>query len=336
LKRHEEALESYAQAQRLEPDLANAHWNESLARLVLGQFELGWRKYAYRWRVPGAAPRLTVNPLERLQDVPGRRVLLWSEQGYGDTLHFCRYAALLAARGAQVFLEVQSPLKELLGTLERVDGVFARGEALPAFDLQASLLDLPGLFDTRLDGIPARTPYLSANPARIGYWRDRLPASDGALRIGLCCSGNPQHLYDAQRSMPLAALTPLRERAQLFLIQKDLREADAEAARSHPNLHFLGESIRDFADSAALVELMDLIVSVDASLAHLAGALGKAVWILLPWAPEWRWMLDRTDCPWYPTATLFRQGSAGDWGGVVQRLAAALDTLTLTPEDVSR
>lgn len=324
-RRYEEACASYAKALEIDPDHAASHWNEAQARLLLGEFEIGWKKYSYRWRMPGAwPPRFTDKPLMRLDDAgPGSRILLWHDQGYGDTLQFCRYAPLMAQRGAEVSVLVQVPLRTLLGSLG-AHRILARGDNVPDFDFQAPLSEMPRLFGTTQASIPASPFYLSADPQRAAWWSERLPARGRELRLGICCSGSADHSNDRQRSMPLAEFTPLCDHAKLFLIQKDVREADLATARSQPRISVIGEQLADFSETAAVVANLDLVISVDTSVAHLAGALGKPVWILLPWAAEWRWMLDRTDSPWYPTARLFRQDAPGDWSGVIRKVVAAM------------
>jgi hypothetical protein len=185
-------------------------------------------------------------------------------------------------------------------------------------------MELPRIFKTTLDSIPAPLAYLRADPGAIARWADRLGPRGTSLRIAVASSGNPRNANDHRRSMPLREIAPLLGLAQVYVIQKALCADDTAFCQSHPEVQFLGPQITSFADSAAIAELMDVVISVDTSLAHLAGALGRPVWILLPWAPEWRWLLDRDDCPWYPSARLYRQQSAGDWSGLVARVATAL------------
>jgi len=212
-----------------------------------------------------------------------------------------------------------------LGLLRSLGGVevFVLGDATPPYDFQAPLLDLPGLFQTTLDNVPLPEPYLQADVALEHWWGERLASRPG-MRIGVSCSGNALHVNDQYRSMSLSALAPLCQFGQIYVIQKELRPEDARFLSLQPHMHFLGEQIRDFSDSAAIVQNMDLVISVDTSLVHLAGALGKAVWVLLAWAPDWRWLLNRTDTPWYPSARLFRQPTEGDWDAVVKQVTTEL------------
>jgi tetratricopeptide (TPR) repeat protein len=333
-RRYAAALESYAKALHLRPGHPDANWNESHVRLLLGQFAVGWNKYGARWQRHRAdAPRHVQRPLLSLDQASApRRILLWAEQGYGDTLQFCRYAPLLARTGAQVIVEVPEPLRELMGSLESCT-VIAQSATPPDFDFQAPLMDLPRIFETTLDTVPAPAAYLRADLGAIARWTERLGPRGRKLRIAVATAGNPQNANDHRRSMPLRELAPLLDLAQVLVVQKELSTDDAHYWRGHPEMQFLGPQIASFADSAAIASLVDVVISVDTSLAHLAGALGRPVWILLPWAPEWRWLLDRSDSPWYPSARLFRQESAGDWSGVVAQVATALRQRTTADGD---
>jgi len=222
-----------------------------------------------------------------------------------------------------VLLEVHAPLKELLAGVEGVDAAFALGEPLPAFDLHCALMSLPLAFDTRLDSIPADIPYLAAPEAHVERWRERL-AAIARPRVGLAWSGSRTLRNDANRSIPLALLAPLAQPGRsLVAVQKDIRDADRAAVASLGIATFEQE-LNDFRDTAALAAACDALVSVDTSVAHLAGAMGKTIFVLLPFSPDWRWLLDREDSPWYPTARLFRQEGIGDWDAVIARVAAAL------------
>jgi hypothetical protein len=310
----------------VKPDYDDVRWNESLTRLLLGQFRIGWRKYEFRWKGEMAWPRRHSGIPAWLgeQPVEGRRVLVWWEQGLGDTLHFCRYVPMLAAKGAIVTLEVQPPLKPLMESLPGCS-VIASGEAVPACDFQVPLLSLPLVFDTVLETIPATVPYLKADPAKVDSWRERLPRKDARPRIAIACSGHSSQKDNVQRSMALREFAPLQELADLYLVQTALAKEDRKILRKPgAGITSLEGSIADFADSAAIVANMDLVVTIDTALAHLAGALGKPVWILLPSIPTWRWLIGRADSPWYPTATLFRQERLGDWSGVVRSVREAL------------
>ena len=328
LKRHDEALASYGKALAIDPMLAEAHANEGLLRLLLGDFELGWKQYQWRWKgafFSSASSRSFPQPLWLgKQDIEGKTLLVHAEQGLGDTLQFVRYAPELAGRGATVVLEVQPALKALLANSFGACRVLSEGEPLPDFDLHCPFLSLPLAFDTRLDGIPAQVPYLAAPAAAIEKWGHRLGRTD-APKIGIVWSGRSTHANDANRSIALSRLIPLASSgARLVSLQNEVRAEDASALAASPETLHFGAELEDFSDTAALVSLLDLVVSVDTSVAHLAGALGKPVWILLPFAPDWRWLLDREDSPWYPTARLFRQPRIGDWDSVLDRVGREL------------
>jgi hypothetical protein len=258
--------------------------------------------------------------------VAGKTVLLHAEQGYGDTLQFCRYAPLVAALGATVVLEVPLALKPLLGSLRGVSLLVAKGGVTPAFDLHCPLMSLPLAFATRLDTIPADVPYLQADPVRRQAWRQRLDevSAPGRCRVGLAWSGNPRHNNDENRSIRLEQLAPLYGLDATFVsLQPLVRERD-KACLAQSGIVNPGAELTDFADTAALMDALDLVICVDTSVAHLAGALGRPLWVLLPRVPDWRWLLDRDDSPWYPTARLFRQDKPGDWPATIGNAVQAL------------
>jgi tetratricopeptide (TPR) repeat protein len=322
LNRHEAALASYAEAVALAPDYAGAQWNLALTHLALGDFARGWAGYEWRWRNGDLAPRALPAPLWTGGALAGKTLLVHAEQGLGDTLHFVRYLPLLAREGARVLLEAQRPLLPLLASLEGIAALVAAGDPLPAFDLQVPLLSLPGAFATTLDTIPRDIPYLSAPPERVALWREAL-ASLPQPRIGLVWAGSPGNRNDRQRSLALRHLAPLLglPGASIVSLQKELRDGDAALLQRHPNLTLLGDRLQDFADTAAVMSALDLVVSVDTACAHLAGALARPLFLLLPFSAEWRWLRDREDSPWYPSARLFRQPAPGDWGAVAARVA---------------
>ncbi len=335
LGRHEEALRSYEQACELEPGHAAARRSQAFCRLLMGDFERGWEQQESRWLTGETLMRRrhADRPLWRGKEpVAGKTVLLHAEQGYGDTLQFCRYASLLADRGAAVVLEVPQALKALLSTLRGVRQLVSENETTPAFDLQCPLLSLPLAFGTGISTIPASIPYLHADPGRVSQWAARLAQDDptGRLRVGIAWSGNPRHNNDANRSMALADLAPLYRMNAVFVnLQPLVRERDAETLDASPIVDY-GRGLNDFAETAALVSVLDLVITVDTSVAHLAGALGRSVWILLPYIPDWRWLLERGDSPWYPTAKLFRQNRPGDWAAPVERIAHTVSEIIAT------
>ena len=309
LGRLDDAMRSYDTAIRLVSNVPGFRVHRGLCRLLLGDFERGWQDYEHR-RAP---------PHPRWPDtIAGKTVLLTAEQGLGDVIMFARYAAMVKAGGATVLLRVPAPLLRLMTTLPGVDRLLTDEPA--DFDFACPLMSLPLGFGTH----PGKVPYLSADPALMLRWADRLPTG-GRRKVGLVWSGNADHPNDRNRSIPLARFARLIEGDADFVgLQTDVRPADEPALR---DILMPDAEERDFADTAALIALMDVVVTVDTSVAHLAGALGKPVWILLPHDPDWRWMLGRADSPWYPTARLFRQSRVGDWDGVLDQVAAALATL---------
>jgi tetratricopeptide (TPR) repeat protein len=331
LDRPVEALADFEAALVKGAEFPEAHFEAAMTRLTLGDFHAGWKEYEWRWKTAAfAGKRRQLRAPLWLGDIPvsGKTILLHAEQGFGDTIQFIRYAPLLADRGAKVICEVQGELRALLSPFDGID-VIAEGEPLPRFDLHCPLLSLPFAFATQPETIPASVPYLAAPAERVAHWRDRLPQG---LRAGFVWSGSSSHKNDLNRSIPLARLAALFRDPPLrcFSLQRELRDTDAEALRGFPNLVHLGDELADFADTAAVISLLDVVVSVDTAIAHLAGALGKPVLILLPHAADFRWMRNRDDTPWYPTAKLFRQPAFGDWDSVIARLGDELRQLGLS------
>ena len=328
LNRYDDALASYGRALAIDPGYAQAHWNESLARLATGDFATGWEKYEWRWRCRDfTSPRRNFSqPLWRGREkTAGKTILLHAEQGFGDTLQFVRYAPLVAATGARVVLEVQAPLTSLMHDLAGVEVVVARGDPLPPFDFHCPLLSLPLALGTTLRSVPAEVPYLRPPPAKTFHWRESLAQRDHA-RIGLVWSGRKTHKNDRNRSIALARLQPLLSIPGITFVslQKEIRQEDAEALGRFPQIIHVGDQLEDFSDTAAVAATLDLVISADTAVAHLAGALAKPTWVLLPFSPDWRWLLNREDSPWYPTMRLFRQPRLGDWDSVIERVKAEL------------
>lgn len=333
-ERHEfdRALSVYAQAADLEGKRAEANWCASLVRLRLGDFRRGWQEYEWRWRQVNWVPQQQqfAAPLWLGQEpLAGRTILLHAEQGYGDTLQFVRYAREVAALGASVLLEVQPPLKPLLADFADVARVFARGEALPPFDLHCPMMSLPLAFATSLDTIPCDVPYVQVPTGRLRHWRERL-GPPRSLRVGIVWAGSPAHKNDHSRSIGFARFGALLSTpaVEFVSIQRELSPAEAAAVSRHRQVLHVGGELGDFADTAAVISLMDLVVSVDTSVVHVAGALGTPVWVLLPFTPDFRWLLEREDSPWYPSARLFRQPRIGDWDGALKCVRDELELLT--------
>ncbi|MFM8680199.1 MAG: tetratricopeptide repeat protein [Alphaproteobacteria bacterium] len=329
LNEAEEAGRSHARAAALEPHAPEPRFNRSQALLVAGRLTEAWPDYEARLRTAELAPFARHGDVARWDGGPceGRRILLHAEQGMGDTIHFARYAPLVARRGAQVVLEVQAPLASLLARVEGVAEVVAQDRRRPAVDLACPLPSLPLAFATTLATIPAPGGYLSADPARLASWRERLGPRRGP-RVALAWRGSAAHRNDANRSIGLARLAPhLPPGIEVLSLQKEMGAEDAAALRAIPGARDLGAELRDFEDSAALCALADRVACVDTSLAHLAGALGRPVDVLLPFAPDWRWMLGRGDSPWYASATLHRQDAPGDWSAALASLARSLAAL---------
>jgi tetratricopeptide (TPR) repeat protein len=355
LNRHEEALIDLRNAAAWDNDLAKLRVNEAQALLALGRLPLGFKAYEARWDVliDGGSPiahrhadhprwRGTGRQSERQSErqpgrqpggqpggrLAGRTLLLHAEQGFGDTLHFCRYVAKLARDGARVILEVQPSMVPLLRSLKGVAEVLPMDAALPVFDLQCPLLSLPLACGTTLATIPAEVPYLAPPPERVGIWRQRLGRRRaGRQRVGIAWSGNPEHGNDRSRSIPLHWLEPLLARADcaFHVAQPRLVPAERAVLDGLPQVTDHSAALADFADTAALLSLMDLVISVDTAVAHLGGALARPTWLLLPFSAEWRWLTARADSPWYPTMRLFRQPAPGDWDAVIAAVIRALD-----------
>ncbi|MGD0388832.1 MAG: tetratricopeptide repeat protein [Tepidisphaeraceae bacterium] len=324
----EEAVAAYRQAISLRPAYAEAHIGLALSLLARGDFRGGWDEYEWRWKCedfpsPGrnfARPQWDGCPLE------ARTLVLHAEQGYGDAIQFIRYLPLVEQRGGRIIIECPAELQRLFQTIAGRCQIVAAGQSLPPFDLHCPILSLPLVFKTTLESIPAEVPYLFPDAELLESWRQKLSASAAGLKVALAWAGNPNVKVDRARSMSLDRLAPLSEvrGATFYSLQKG--EAARQAEQPPPGLRLvnLGPELHDFADTAAVMCLMDLVITTDTSVAHLAGALGRPVWVMLQFMPDWRWLLDRDDSPWYPTMRLFRQSARGDWDSVITRVAEAL------------
>jgi tetratricopeptide (TPR) repeat protein len=328
----EDALTNYAEALQAKPDYADPHWNAALVWLLLGDYKKGWPEYEWRLRRPDFFKRTFDQPRWDGSPLAGRTILLYAEQGLGDTIQFVRYAQLLKEQGATVIVECQRALLHLLAHCPGIDQLVGQGDALPPHDVRSPLLSLPYHFKTTLKTILAKVPYLTAEPGLVEQWRrqmDKLPA----FKIGVAWQGNPQYPGDQQRSIPVAEFAPLAALpgVQLVSLQKGPGIEQIEAvAKRWPLTDLRGqldEAPGPFMDTAALMMSLDLVVTSDTAVAHLAGALGVPVWVVLAKVPDWRWLLSREDSPWYPTMRLFRQERRGEWGPVIQRIVQAVKQL---------
>lgn len=335
LKQYKQAINSYDEAVNIDPKYADAYWNKSLIQLLTGDFQDGWTNYEYRWHRNGADKKRyqEIKELENINEAESSTVLVWWEQGYGDVIQFSRYVPLLAELAAEVVFVVPVALKTLLERSFPTLKVITNEEPISSVDFQLPLMSLPRLLFADLDHVPSPNRYLRPLASNISNWESKLKLDRCRINIGIACSGNVANKHDKFRSLGLSFFEPLSRLANLYLIQKDLRESDKDFLGRNPKINFLGDQITSFEDSASIVEHMDLIVTVCTSLAHLAGALGKRTAVLLTWNSDWRWFLNRQDSPWYSSVKLFRQTSPGDWESVIQDVISDLkrDTLAKSP-----
>ncbi len=322
LNRHEDAITAYDRALAIDPQFSAAAFGKALRLLQLGRYAEGWPLHEAHWRGADSRPYTDTPYWTGAEPLKGKTILAYAEQGLGDALQFYRYVPELAARGAKVIVNVDPALRPLFVGRPEIDRLVAAGDQRPHFDYHVSLLSLPFAFGTTLETLPGEAPYVFAAADRVATWAERLPKS--RFRVGLAWSGNPGHSNDRNRSLPFQALAPLLGAdAEFVCLQAAVRDGDRPGLAASAVVDLTSE-IKDFADTAALVAACDVVISADTSVAHLAGAMGAPVWVLLPFSAEWRWMTARADSPWYPSARLFRQGAAGDWGGVSATVAGAL------------
>jgi Flp pilus assembly protein TadD len=324
-----ESIRWWNQAAALRPNYAEAQWNLALGHIALGDYARGFPLYEWRFRCAHTRRYYREYDVPRWTgaDLKGKSILLYPEQGFGDVIQFARFIPLLAEMGATVLLHLPTELIEIMNGIEGVARIIGPDEPLPYFDTHQAILSLPAVLKITLENLPAKVPYLAVAPERSSRWRKRLP--ERGLKVGLTWAGRPTHTDDKRRSMPLSALEPLLKipNAQLFSLQKGDAAAQAGAMNS-PAFTDWTADLNDFADTAALIENLDLVISVDTAVAHIAGALGKDVWLMLPFAADYRWMLDRAESPWYPTMRLFRQPRIDDWSPVVTAIREKLVKLT--------
>jgi len=325
--RPDEAIAAYEQAIRFKPELAEAHWNLATLLLIRGDFERGQKEFEWRWRWKDfpTRPRPFAQPLWDGGELNGRTILLWHEQGLGDTIQFIRYAPLVAGRGGRVIVQCPPELARLMKSVAGIAQVVT-GEPLPPFDVHCPMMSLPLAIATRVESIPANLPYLSIDPILKKQWRKKISLCTGRIKVGLVWAGSSTNRKDALRSISFSQFAPLAKipNVTFFSLQKGNAAGQCANVPSGMELIDLTGELHDFADTAALVSHLDLVIAVDTAVAHLAGALGKQVWTLIPFGPDWRWLLDREDSPWYPTMRLFRQSKARDWDDVIERVGEAM------------
>jgi tetratricopeptide (TPR) repeat protein len=326
--RHAEALACFEQALRLNPGHAESHFNRALEWLRAGNFQAGWPEFEWRWRLKELRPTAFRQPRWDGAPLAGKTVLLYAEQGLGDTLQFVRFAPLVRQRGGRVVVACAASLHPLLARTPAIDQLAALGEPLPDFDVQAPLLSLGGVLGITLANLPAEVPYLFPDPALVERWRPEVADAPG-FKVGIAWQGNPGQRVDRWRSFPLRVFSPLARMpgVRLFSLQKG---PGTEQLRDVPGWGItdlggrLDEGTGAFMDTAAVMKHLDLVITCDTAVAHLAGGLGVPVWVPLPAAADWRWLLGRDDSPWYPTLRLFRQTRLGDWAEVFERIAVEL------------
>ncbi|MGB0670389.1 MAG: tetratricopeptide repeat protein [Rhodospirillales bacterium] len=318
----DKALAAFDQALKINPDYVDAHWDRSLCLLQKGDLALGFAEYDWRWKLPRNPARRFAAPRWRGGDLAGKTIYLHQEQGFGDVIQFLRYAKVLKKMGAKVICEVQPELLRLAQTVEGIDAVVTAEGPRPKFDVWAPLLSVPGLVGTTLETLPADVPYVKA-PDVHGL---DLPQHDGFLRVGMAWAGKPTHQNDRNRSARLTDFLELcgLTRCQFFSLQKGPATAQLAETACDALITDLGSRLEDFADTAAVINQLDVVITVDTALAHLAGAMGAEVWVVVPFATDWRWLQHRTDSPWYPSLRLFRQERSGDWRGVFVEVRKAL------------
>jgi tetratricopeptide (TPR) repeat protein len=326
VRRLDEAVSAHRQAIALGPDAALAHFNLGITLLAQGNFKDGWAEYEWRLRDAAYPQRNFHQPRWNGEALDGRTLLIHAETGFGDSIQFIRYLPLAAGRGGNVIVECQPELRRVFQSIPAQFQIITRGQPLPAFDLHCPLFSLPFVFKTTLESIPRDVPYLFADSDSLVSWRDRLALPTTGLKIALNWAGNPAFRGDRLRSLSLDVLAPLANvcGVTFYSIQKGGAHRQVDNPPAGLRLIDLSPQINDFADTAAVISLADLVITTDTSVAHLAGALGRPVWIMLQYVADWRWLLDRQDSPWYPSMRLFRQPGKGDWSSVIDCVAAAL------------
>ncbi|MBV9747637.1 MAG: tetratricopeptide repeat protein [Acetobacteraceae bacterium] len=322
--RFDEAWVNYEKALAINPDQHDARFNLSLLLLLRGDYERGWREYEHRWHLADAAKPTFPQPMWRGEPLEGKTILLQMEQGFGDAIQCFRYVPEVMRRGGRVILRVERALVRVAASLPG-DIVIKPGQArLPPFDVWCPLLSLPRVLDTQVDSIPAAVPYLGARAAVTERWRRNLAGMSG-LKVGLAWAGNPRHVNDLRRSIEVKRLAPLLDVPGVAWVSLQVgRQGAAFAELAGGRVVDLSAQLTDFAETAGAIANLDLVIAVDTSVVHVAGALARPAWVMLPFSPDWRWLMNRDDSPWYPTLRLYRQPAAGDWDHVIARVAADL------------
>jgi tetratricopeptide (TPR) repeat protein len=333
LKRLDEALASYNKAISIKPDYAEAYWNLSLCHLLRGNFKDGWQGYEWRWKRKDISKTAGIRNFPQPlwlgeQSLKDKTILLYAEQGLGDTIQFCRYVPIVEKLGAKVILEVSRPLVKLLKNLEGVNQIIAQGDTLPKFDFQCPLLSLPLAFKTSLNTIPSASQNITRDAENVTKWQTKL-GEKSKRRVGLVWSSVSSFKNDHVRSITLLELLSAlpKEGFEYICLQKEIKEIDKDTLKANPQIKFFGDSLNDFTDTAELIECLDLVISTCTSVPHLSCSMGKETWLMLSYVPDWRWLLDRKDNPWYPSAKLYRQEKIGNWHGVLEKVKSDLERL---------
>jgi len=330
LRIFDKAIKLYEDALRIQPAYAEAKLNKALIHLLQGDLMAAWKNYEARLNLsdkPVHAYQKDIPQLQNLDNIKDKHILVWADQGLGDSIQFCRYLPLLKALGAEISFLVPSPLVNLIGSLEnagRISDVYEPH----SYDYQVALLSLPFIFNTNLFDIPARKPYLFADGNKVREWQDKL-GTKTKKRIGIAWSSSSGFRDDKKRSLSLEQFSEILhpEEFEYICLQKEIKPSDQAFFERYQNVQFYGDELKDFADTAALIDCVDLVISTCTSIPHLSAALGKESWILLSYNPDWRWLLDRQDSPWYPSIKLYRQAERGDWESVFKLVNRDLQTI---------
>ncbi len=328
LSRFDEAIKNYEKAVKIDPNYADAFNNIALLKLLLGDYEEGWRLFEWRWKGPQKKEfRDFKKPLWLgNESIKNKTILILSEQGFGDFIQFYRYCILVEKLGAKIIIETPKELTSLIKNQNKSNIIISKGEPLPEFDFYCPIMSLPLAFGTNIHNIPAISPYINIDSGKLNFWRSKL-INKKRVRVGIVWSGAQNKETDFNRSLILSQLSPLFDLPlDFYVLQKKIRDIDKDYLFQSNNIYDFHELIEDFSDTAVLISEMDIVISVDTSVAHLAGALDKPLWVLLPYVADYRWMIDRIDSPWYPSATLFRQKETNNWDNVISSIVRSLSS----------